>query len=178
MVRPLRLPPGSVRALLLLGLTARAVLELRRASDLEPWLVAAVAMAAASYFAARSAGMGNRAPAHRHPLYLPAGTVRLLFLVAAAYGAWLWFHTHGTSIGALPVIWIFIAYALGLIVRWVNRRRLYSLEAAATYFEHLSAVVSLLAVAALVWRGVTPADSTGWVDPLLAAIGVHYFATR
>src|SRR5262245_50549175 len=95
MARPLGLPVGSVRALCLLGLTARAILTLRESPPVEPWLWAALLVTAVAYFSARAA---SRAPAdgaeparRTHPLGLPRGTIRILFLAAAAYGAYLYF---------------------------------------------------------------------------------------
>src|SRR5262245_48652528 len=95
MARPLGLPVGSVRALCLLGLTARVILTLRANHPVEPWLWAAVIVTAVAYFSARSATRSSAdggAPARRaEPLGLPRGTIRIVFLAAAAYGAYLYF---------------------------------------------------------------------------------------
>ena len=187
-IKPLGLPVGSVRALLLLGLGARALLELRRAGELPAWLGTALLIAAASYFSSRSA-MNARAAdraareagaaPRRHPLGLPAGTVRLVFLAAVGYGAWLWFHQRAEPVARLPVAWILAAFALGVVMRAVFTRWRPA-DAGARLFDHLLALVALVAVGGLVALAVTgrAADLGDGSQPLLAAVVVHYFATR
>src|SRR5262245_8800495 len=95
MARPLGLPVGSVRALCLLGLAARVILTLRENHAVEPWLWAAVIVTAVAYFSSRAATRssvdGGAAPRPSNPLGLPRGTIRVVFLAAAAYGAYLYF---------------------------------------------------------------------------------------
>jgi CDP-diglyceride synthetase len=178
-VRPLGLPVGSVRALLLLALGARAILDLRAAHAIAPWLVVAVLLAAASYFAARSSMRSGGEKPGRAPLGLPAGTVRLLFLALVAYGTWLYFRHHEIDVGSAPAVWVMGAYVVGLVVGLVVNRRRTPADAGATFWDHLLALVTLVAAAGLVWlarSGDTPPPT--WVAPLLGAIVVHYFAAR
>ncbi len=189
MIRPLGLPVGSIRALLLLGLTVRAVFDLRTyfatpAMDrvpppLAPWLLVAVLISAASYFAARSAASEGGEVPRRAPLGLPRGTVRLIFLILAGYGTYVYFHYSGTPLGAAQAFWILAAYGLGIVVHWIVTKRRGSDEAGASFFEHLLALVSLLSVGGLIWMAADPtATPPDWVEPLLGAIVVHYFASR
>jgi len=181
MVRPLGLPVGSVRALLLLALAASAVLALRADRSVPLWMVVALLLSGAAYFAARSNPSSPGAPRPRAPLGLPYGTVRLLVLVVVGYGACLWLRKHGAAFDRAPVIWILLAYLLGLVVRMLVRMRRTRTtdEAGTTLFEHVLALVSLISAAGLVWLEVDPAHAApDWVEPLLGCIVVHYFATR
>lgn len=187
-VKPLGLPVGSVRALLLLGLGACGVLALRRDGDLPAWLGTALVIAAAAYFSSRSAmnaqraaaaGGGEVVPRPRHPLGLPAGTVRLMFLAAVGYGAWLWFHQRAEDAARLPVVWILAAFALGIVMRWILTR-VRPEDVGARFFDHLLALIALLALGGLLAIAITgrPEALGDWSQPLLAAIVVHYFASR
>lgn len=189
MVRPLGLPVGSVRALLLLALTVRAVFDLRTyfatpAADrvpppLAPWLLVAVVIAAASYFAARSAASEGGQRPRKAPLGLPRGTVRLIFLILAGYGTFVYFHYSGAEFGGAQAFWILAAYGVGILVHWIVSARRGADEGGALFFEHLLALVSLLSAGGLVWLAADPsAAPPGWVEPLLGAIVVHYFAAR
>lgn len=181
MVRPLGLPVGSVRALLVLALAAAAVLALRADRSVPPWMIVALLLAGASYFATRSNPQSAGSPSGRPPLGLPRGTVRLVFLVVVGYGACLWFRKHDASFETAPVIWILTAYLVGIVVRMIVRMRRTRTEeeAGASMFEHVLALVSLICAAGLVWLELdTARTSPGWVEPLLGCIVVHYFATR
>jgi hypothetical protein len=186
-VKPLGLPVGSVRALLLGCLAARAILDLRSRGDLAPWLMVALAIAAAAYFSARSVASAHRgmapggedAPRSRPPLGLPAGSIRLLFLVAAGYGAWLWFDGHESGAADPSVLWVLGAFVVGVFMRWVLTR-LRPEDAGARAADHLLALVSLLCGGGLVAIAATGHGNevADWTQPLLAAVCVHYFATR
>jgi hypothetical protein len=181
-IRPLGLPAGSVRALLLLCLAARAILSLRADGTIPPWLVTALILSAASYFAARAAAnarrrtQGGETLRETHPLGLPAGFVRTLFLAAVAYGTWLWFDRHGSGAVNAPVAWILLAYVVGLVARLVLSKLRLPEDPGAGKADHLLALVSLIAGLALpVGKS---SDMPGFAEPLLAAVVVHYFATR
>ena len=179
MVKPLGLPIGSVRAVLLLALAARAILDLYRNQEIAPWLLAALLITGASYFASRAAGPPTKDPGGRGPWWLPSGTIRIIFVVLIAYGAYVWFKHHDESPGMLPVAWILGAYLLGLVVGALERRGYSGQEAGRAYFEHLLAIVALIAAGSLVYIAADPRMSVaGWVEPLLGAVVVHYFATR
>ncbi|MGE0193170.1 MAG: hypothetical protein AB7T63_14135 [Planctomycetota bacterium] len=189
-IKPLGLPVGSVRALLLLGLSARAVLDLRSDGEVAPWLLTALAIAASAYFASRSAmnasrgalqasAAGDAAGTRRHPLGLPAGSVRFLFLAALAYGGWLWWQGHEDAAARMPVVWVAGAFVLGILVRWLMVR-LRPEDVGARFFDHLLALIALISVVGLVALAVTRRDASvsDWVQPLLAAVVVHYFGSR
>ena len=185
-VKPLGLPPGSVRALLLLALGARAVFVLKDTGTLEPWYFATVLICGVAYFSARSASNAHRhmVPGGEekkggHPLGLPAGTVRLLFLALAGYAAWLWFRTDEAKNADTSVFWIFGACVVGLITRIIVTK-MRPEDAGARFADHLLALISVLAGIGLVVIAASgnEADVANWVQPMLAAIVVHYFATR
>lgn len=196
-IKPLGLPVGSVRALLLLGLSARAVLDLRSDGEVAPWLLTALAIAASAYFASRSAmnasrsamnasrgalqasAAGDAAGTRRHPLGLPAGSVRFLFLAALAYGGWLWWQGHEDAAARMPVVWVAGAFVLGILVRWLMVR-LRPEDVGARFFDHLLALIALISAVGLVALAVTRRDASvsDWVQPLLAAVVVHYFGSR
>jgi hypothetical protein len=186
MARPLGLPVGSVRALLLLALAARAILDLRDGRGLEPWLGAAILLSGAAYFAARASrrGMGPLpadAPRPRDPLGLPAGTVRTLFLLAAAYGAWLFVRAHGLEGERGEVAFVVGAFAAGTLLRWALARAPRPHDQATFAYEHVQALVALLCAGGLVAMAATggPAAATSpWVEPALGAVCVFYAGAR
>ena len=191
MARPLGLPVGSVRAICLLSLGARAVLDLRNGPSVAPWLVAAVVVSAAAYFAARAARHGVHTsptdpfapiPArHHHPLGFPAGTVRVLFLGLIGYGAYLWFHqNHGVPAGQRGVAGVLAAFFIGVMVRWFLNQVRRPDDASTLVFEHaqaLATVVAALGLVALPLSGHT-GDVQGWVPPALAAVCTYYAGVR
>jgi hypothetical protein len=183
MLKPLGLPPGSVRALLLLAVAARAVLDLRAGADPAIWLVVALVIAGVAYFARRQAGPSTLpapdAPRPAPPLGLPTGSVRLLFLGVLGYGAYLWLEAHSFEEAKAPVGWVFGAFVLGVLARAFLRKMREPADAGTGWFWHLQALVALGAAAGLVTFGVTrPTDLADWVEPLLAAVVTYYFGSR
>ncbi len=180
MVRPLGLPVGSVRALLLLALASAAIFDLYHTKQIAPWLIAAIFIAGASYFSSRRAGPPTKDEKGRGPWWLPSGTIRLIFIGLLVYGGVVWFRFHrDTSWEQARVAWIVLAYVIGVLTGALERRGYSDEEAGRPYFEHLVALVSLIAAAALVCLSIEPDPSIqGWVPPLLGAVVVHYFATR
>jgi hypothetical protein len=189
-VKPLGLPQGSVRAVLLLALSAAAVLHLRNDGSIPSWLLAALVVAAASYFSARSAtnalrrGPAGDPPKGGHPLGLPAGWIRTLFLLVAGYGAWVWLSADETpSLGAADgrLAWVLLAFVVGVVSRFVLKQLRRPEDIGARFLDHLLALVSLVAglgLVAIAAGGAKGADLPTWGEPLLAALVVHYFATR
>ncbi len=196
MHRPLGLPVGSVRALLLLALAARAVLDLREGRDLAPWLATAIIVSAAGYFASRTSGRAGPAPApsagdpagslapaprrSRPPLGLPAGTVRTLFLLAVGYGSWLWFRSHSVDGNNQGIVFVLGAFVLGVIVRWVLARLRRPEDQATLWFEHVQALVALICAGGLVaiGAGETVVSLPAWGEAALAAVAVYYVGAR
>jgi hypothetical protein len=177
-LRPLGLPVGSVRALLLLGLAARALLDLRAGAGVADWLAAALIVSAAAYFGARSGGVGGQAGGR--PLGLPTGSVRILFLAACAYGLWLYLRDHTVAWEQVPVAWVFAAFLVGVLMRAVLRRaRVQDDDAGTSRIYHLQALLTLGAAAGLVVLGARPdLVSPGWVPPMLAAACTYYAGAR
>jgi hypothetical protein len=186
MLRPLGLPPGSVRALLLLAFAVRAVFDLRETHTLPAWLTMALLLSAAAYFSGRSwASASEPVPGAesrrvRPPLGLPTGTVRTLFLFLVAYGAWVWLKDREFSAANVPVAWILLAFFLGTIVRWILRRFRRDEDEGTPAILHVEAIVAILCVGGLVALAATGKREgvDGWVEPLLAAAGVFYFGSR
>jgi hypothetical protein len=189
MLRPLGLPPGSVRALLLIGLGVRAILDLRTHHRIEPWLAVALLVSIAAYFSARSSAQGTApqdpaAPKPSHPLWLPAGTIRAIVLLLVAYGAWLWYRHHSIDLegargeGAPGLL--LGAFALGVVLRWALGKARRPEDVGTGLFWHLQALVALASVGGLIAiaLGGLPADIPPWVEPMLAAVVVYYFGTR
>jgi hypothetical protein len=183
MLRPLRLPKGSVRALLLLALASRALLELRATHTLPRWLAATLVICAAAYFSARAStphASGAEAGRARPPLGLPRGTVRTLFLLALGYGVWFWLQDRQIEAANVPVAWILLAFLLGVLARavlgWVRRPD----DVATWKWHHLQALVCLLAAAGLVSIAAAGhgEEVAGWVQPMLAAGIAYYFGAR
>lgn len=186
MLKPLGLPPGSVRALLLLGLVARTVLDLKDGLVPDPWLWVATLMCGAAYFAARAAGGPGAppiGPRPRPPLGLPAGTVRLLLLAGAGYALVLLYDRVAPDDLAphrAPVLWLLGAFALGVVVRLLARRLGRPRDLGTHWGWHLQALAVLISVGGLVAIGATGRqnDVAEWIQVLLAAGPVYYLATR
>jgi hypothetical protein len=186
MRRPLGLPVGSVRAILLLALAARAVLELRTGALPAAWLLAALAFAAAAYFSARGASPREVGPTPEGavrptpPLGLPAGSVRTLFLLALAYGAFLWVKDRDLSREDLPILIVSVAFFVGVLGRWVLTKARTPADPGTARFDHLQALAALAAAGGLV--ALAALDRSGslawWIEPSLAAFVVYYFGVR
>lgn len=175
--RPLGLPVGSVRALLLLSLVARLVLTVRATGSAPDWLLLATIISGAAYFAARS---GGGAPtAGRPPLGLHAGTVRLLVLAGAGYTAWLYTREHAVDWRHLPVLWVLAGFVAGVLMRLVLGRLRIPEDSSTPAVLHVQGLLTLLAAGGLVLLGVRDAGSApDWVDPLLAAALTYYAGAR
>jgi fermentation-respiration switch protein FrsA (DUF1100 family) len=186
MPRPLGLPVGSIRALSLLGLTARAVLDVHQGRGLAPWLGAAILVCGAAYFAARAARRGlapvpegAAAPRERDPLGLPRGTVRFLFLAGVTYVAWAWVRAHGMEGPRAAAGLVVGGFAAGILVRWFLTQVRRPEDASTLVFEHLQAIASLVAAGGLVAFAVTGTAGThDWIEPALAAACTYYAAVR
>ena len=72
-----------------------------------------------------------------------------------------------------------MAFFIGLLVRVIMSKRRGYEEAGTTFFEHILALVSLIAAGGLVWLGFqAEAQPSPWIEPFLGAIVIHYFGTR
>lgn len=185
MTKPLGLPVGSVRALLLLGLSVSAVLDLRRTHDVPGWLLAALIVSASAYFASRHSPWRAPVPpgaiATRPPLGLPAGTVRFLFLAVVGYGAWLWHKHHELTAGQQPVVLVIAGFYIGVMVAFFMSQVRRPEDPSTLFFDHLQAVSALLCVGGLVWfavQGKPPVDLSPWTQPGFAAVCTYYAGVR
>ncbi|MBL9087042.1 MAG: hypothetical protein JNM10_07840 [Planctomycetia bacterium] len=187
MPRPLGLPVGSIRALTLLALAARAVLDLRADGGIASWLGAALLVCAAAYFASRASrdhvvvsGSAADGTKPRPPLGLPTGTVRFLFLVAISYGAWLWFKDHRLTESQQPLVIVVGAFAIGVLVRWFLAQVRPPTDASTLLFEHVQSFVVLIAAAGLVTLRITGKvdEVDPWIQPTLAAACTYYAGVR
>jgi MprA protease rhombosortase-interaction domain-containing protein len=184
-LKPLGLPPGSVRALLLLALGARAVLDLREGAEIAPWLAATLLLCGAAYFGLRHASRHAPGPAvpgaprPRPPLGLPAGTVRFFFLALVGYGAYLWIGRHGATAANAPIGWVVAGFVVGIVVRLLFARSREAEDPSTPAFWHAQALVVLAAAGGLVAFSVSqPAGLPDWVEPFLAACVTYYFGSR
>lgn len=185
MTKPLGLPVGSVRAMLLLGLSARAVLDLQRVHDVGGWLIAAIVVSACAYFASRrfpwrSSAASTVAPI-RPPLGLPAGTVRFVFLAIVGYGAWRWSRDHDLAPGHQPIALVVAAFWIGVMVGFFMNMVRRPDDPSTLFFDHLQAVAAVLCAGGLVWLGVEPrpaAETSTWLEPGLAAACTYYAGVR
>ena len=185
MIRPLSLPVGSVRALLLLCIGARCLIELYNGELLPMWTLVMALIAAAAYFSARAAkkdtadaggGGGDRST----PLGLPAGTVRVLVLLFAIVGVWLWLRVQEEHPLKHAALWIVVGYGAGIAIRQVFATLRRPEDEGARFFDHMLAIVSLLAGVGLVASALAghPEGTPEWSQPLLGAIATHYFGAR
>jgi hypothetical protein len=184
MSKPLGLPVGSVRALLLLGLGATAVLDLRRTHEVPGWLLAALVVSGSAYFAARSSAWrvpSGDGPVPRQPLGLPAGTVRFLFLGLVGYGAWLWTRHHDLGPTEQRILLVVAGFWIGVMVRAFMAQIRRPEDPSTLFFEHLVAIAALACGGGLVWlatKGAPPADLSPWAQPAFAAVCTHYAGFR
>lgn len=185
MTKPLALPVGSVRALLLLALGACAVLDLRRTHEVDGWLLAALVVSAAAYFASRHSPWRAPVPAGaiatKPPLGLPAGTVRFLFLIVAAYGGWLWHQHHELTPAQQPALLVVVGFWVGVMVGFFMSQVRRPDDPSTLFFDHLQAIAALLCAGGLVWlsaKGEAPIDLSRWTQPGLAAMCTYYAGVR
>ncbi len=185
MTKPLGLPVGSVRALLLLGLSVSAVLDLRRTHDVSGWLLAALVVSASAYFASRHSPWRAPVPpgavTSRPPLGLPAGTVRFLFLAVVGYGAWLWHRDHELTPSQQPVVLVIAGFYIGVMVGFFMSQVRRPEDASTIFFDHLQATAAVLSMGGLVWlavNGQPPVDLSPWSQPALAAVCTYYAGVR
>jgi len=185
MTKPLALPVGSVRALLLLALSVTAVFELRRTDEVAEWRAAALLVSAAAYFASRHSPWRAPVPvgavASRPPLGLPAGTVRVLFLVLAAYGGWLWSKHHGVTADHQPTVLVVVAFWIGFMVQFFMSQVRRPEDPSTLFFDHLQATASLLCAGGLVWleiQGPPAGELSPWTQPAFAAVCTYYAGVR
>jgi hypothetical protein len=106
--------------------------------------------------------------------------VRLLFLVLAGYGAYLFLAQVADVPSNPPVAWILGAFAFGVLMRLLLVRAARPADEGTGWVWHLQALTVLVAVGGLV--AIAAMDRSGqvsaWIEPVLAAGAVYYFATR
>ncbi|MFO0619245.1 MAG: hypothetical protein U0414_42045 [Polyangiaceae bacterium] len=160
---PLRLPRGSVRALLALcvaGTTYWLVAHpsLLVGDALPPYLVGALPIVLAYYFAQRASGADPASPARAgsRPLWLPGGTVRVLlavgFFVAAGFYLFGVGVSNVTQSKLAPFLFEVGIFLAGQLSRAVLERLTKGKPPAPwrVLFDDVKALVALLAAAGLV----------------------------
>ncbi len=185
MTKPLALPVGSVRALLLLAMSVAAVFDLRRTHDVAEWLIAAIVISAAAYFASRHSPWRAPSPvgavATKPPLGLPVGSVRILFLVLAGYGGWVWSKYHGLTPDHQPMVLVIVAFWIGVMVQFFMSQVRRPEDPSTLFFDHLQALASLLCAGGLVWlaiEGQPSGEISPWTGPAFAAVCTYYAGVR
>jgi hypothetical protein len=202
---PLGLPRGSVRALLasiVFGLIwALLVVPEETPAHVPLYLYYLMFLILGHYFAHRSqappAAPGTR---HWHPLFLPRGTLRFVFLVGffAALG-WGFYHDphfldrltpSAASVAEAPYLLPLIlgAFLLGVLVGRVGDTLLRGPTGVAPWFQDLQAWLALIAVLGLGVEviihlvinptlGDRPLKLPNW-ESFLAAVVAFYFGAR
>jgi hypothetical protein len=181
-LRPLGLPPGSVRALLLLAVVARLVLDLTRTGAAPLWLATAALLHLVSYASARGASAGLTPSREAAPLWLPAGTIRFLALVGLGYGLWLYTRAHVPGPEVWEAGWVLAGFAAGILARSLMRRLRLPDDAGTPAIFHLQALLTLCAATGLLLLALRPEmagpERPDWVEPLLAAVTAYYAGAR
>lgn len=124
-IPPLKLPVGSVRALITLGILGTTWAQLLRGDDVADVLRVTLLLVLGYYFGARAGATqadklaGVDTSDRKHPLYLPKGSVRLLIVIgfgAVAYQL----HKEGhlvTDEGVPPVLILVATFLLGSLAK-------------------------------------------------------------
>jgi hypothetical protein len=183
---PLRLPLGTVRALIAIIVTVTYAYLLVREQTVPPVLVNSVVVVIAFYF-------GSRATAP--PPTLPPGEVRPrrprvvpVLLLIGLVGLAAWFLRPDPTWGAMPeplrsVLEVLAGYVAGLVVAWVLQRRV----DVSSFRRRLATLVrDLLAVGALGLTGyICVTLATGQMSvfgdrahDVLALVVTFYFGSR
>lgn len=199
----LRLPEGSIRAILALLIVAAICLlmAMRPESRVPDYLGDLMFIILGHYFVARRRTTRALAEASGpSPLFLPRGTIRLLIIFGfVAAGAWLYHHQRLTALGQNPGVWTLVLAAgflvgvvIGRIGDWLRDRG----RKVPAFIEDTKAILALLAgvlLLLLVWHHITPLVSFKTESPLapmrrmlganaperiLSAIVGFYFGSR
>ncbi len=184
---PLRLPRGSVRGLLALGLMGTfGYLVFRGTGSLPAVLVNSVVVALAFYFgshgpaaqAAAASAPGTAAPTHRPRI------VRAL-LLAGFGGLAAWLVWTGLAIPAefLQVLEVLGGYVLGMTLAWFFHRRVRESlvsRRVALVFRDLSAAAALALTAVACYGFVSGAlgSLANDVEQALSLVITYYFGSR
>ena len=114
-------------------------------------------------------------------LGLPRGTIRTLFLLAVAYGAWLWFREN-PSFGdeVLPIVLVVGGFVAGVLERWFLALFRRPDDMGAWAVHHLQALIALIAVGGIVVVAVLDkrGEMADWMQPALAGLVTFYFGAR
>lgn len=184
---PLRLPRGSVRGLLALGLMATFGYMLLGSSPATPpaTLVNAVVVALAFYF-------GTRGPS-ANPAQAPQGAttrwrrpwiVRGLLILGFG-GLWGWYVVRGIDVPSVltEVVEVLGGYVAGAVLSWAFHRRAFETPARrriALIFRDLSAVGALGLTAFACYAFVTGIAGafSSQVEQALSLVITYYFGSR
>jgi hypothetical protein len=183
---PLGLPKGSIRALIALVMTATCAALVAQGRDVPPALISLLLAIIAFYFGFRTkaASLSDRVydPTVRreHPLYLPAGVIRMLMIAALAVTAGLLVHQERLATNA-EYVQFFVIIA-GLVAGYFFGRVFGASGdvATRTAVAHVKGVFGLLVAAAVVGVFLAEAEDelpASAVSILCAAVS-FYFGSR
>jgi hypothetical protein len=194
---PLKLPRGSIRALITLALlgtfwtlillgteaaVAGAGPEAGPGREIPPVLGYLLVLIVGYYFGARS---GDLPAGKKGPLYLPRGTVRLIIIAGSAVAAYFSWRAGRLELSpadpAFGVLLFIGALLLGFLIR--KLADLLSRGRATTprrWFENLKSIVVLMATAVVVVLSLWQQEDQGSQNLLLIAGGIvgFYFGSR
>lgn len=182
---PLRLPRGSVRGLLAVGLMGTFAYLLLGNTSPPAVLVNAVVVVVAFYFGTRGPATGTVAPATVVPVASrrPRVVRALLLLGFGGLAGWLYWSRLPIRPEFLQVLEVLGGYILGLTLSWFFHRRVHETPGRrrlALVFRDLSAVGALGLTGFACYGFVTGALGilSGDVEQVLSLVITYYFGSR
>lgn len=152
MPQPLRLPPGSIRAVLALLLSGSLWYQVFRGVTPTPILVESALLVVGFYFGVRSGTGPPIKPVQmegvRQPLFLPRGSIRLVLLLGF-FGviAYTWSMGQAIPDALILILQVLASYVIGYVVSGiVTRRRAKGIQPirAIAIFRNVNAVLAIV----------------------------------
>lgn len=179
-IRPLGLPAGSIRALVMFALVFCFWALLLGGRELPEYLLALILTIMGSYFASRRQSDGHiyrQGAAGGGPLYLPRGTVRWLMIASFAVGA-VYVHSRGVW---LPRYLEFFAILLGLLGGYIFARASLHLRSRLFHatLEHGKGLLVLAAAAGVTYLVANRAETSSPTLMMVMSTAMSfYFGSR